>query len=336
MPDKRAVLIAFVALLAAQLPGARGQAQDPGDDETVRGSFLTSRPAASSTNRDARTSSGSRRSARSTDSGRSTGRATGRSGAQGNSSTGSNGSGTGGTGAGFAGSNRTSGASTSGGSRDTVAGPGAAGLIGLGYTLYMRDNATGDALRVDPSREFHAGDRVRLALETNTDGYLYVFHTENNGDAEMIFPDARLRNGDNSVRAHVPYEVPSSSESSEALRWFVFDQKPSNERLYIVVTRKPLPLVPAGSALISYCRADASRCPWKPDAAVWQSVIQSVMAPVRTVKASTYGAAETAAERDATVRGLGLDQNAPPPSVIRMSASSSMGLLVTSLDLVHK
>ena len=34
--------------------------------------------------------------------------------------------------------------------------------------------------------------------------------------------------------------------------------------------------------------------------------------------------------------GLGLDQTAPQPSVIRMNASTTAPLLVTVLDLVHK
>src|SRR2546428_9438775 len=61
--------------------------------------------------------------------------------------------------------------------------------IGLGYTLYMRD-ANGRAVRVDPNREFHSGDQIRLTLEANTNGYLYVFHIEGNGEPEMIFPDS--------------------------------------------------------------------------------------------------------------------------------------------------
>ena len=48
--------------------------------------------------------------------------------------------------------------------------------IGLGYTLFMRD-ASGRGIRVEPTREFLKGDRVRLALEPNTDGYLYIFDT---------------------------------------------------------------------------------------------------------------------------------------------------------------
>src|SRR5262249_7336415 len=47
--------------------------------------------------------------------------------------------------------------------------------IALGYTIFMRD-VNGRAVRVDPSREFHNGDRIRISLEPNIDGYVYVFH----------------------------------------------------------------------------------------------------------------------------------------------------------------
>src|SRR5216110_778305 len=74
--------------------------------------------------------------------------------------------------------------------------------IALGYTIFMRD-VNGRAVRVDPGREFHNGDRIRISLEPNVDGYVYVFHTEGDGQPEMIFPDARLEGGENWVEAHV-------------------------------------------------------------------------------------------------------------------------------------
>src|SRR5438132_5905096 len=111
----------------------------------------------------------------------------------------------------------------------------AATPIGLGYTLFKRD-ASGDAVRIDPASEFHTGDRVRISLEPNVDGYLYVFHSEGDGRPEMIFPDWRLEDGDNAIDAHVPYDVPSGFEKDERLRWFTFSGNPTTERLYIGIT----------------------------------------------------------------------------------------------------
>lgn len=211
----------------------------------------------------------------------------------------------------------------------------ATGPIGLGYTLFMRDEF-GKAMRVDPSREFHNGDRVRLSLEPNIDGYLYIFDSDDGGAPEMIYPDARLDSGDNAVDAHVPVEIPSSEQSDERLRWFQFYGKPGQDRIYIVVTRDPLPGVPAGETLVSFCSANKDKCPWHPPADVWAQIQLGAKADVQVVASNQFGQPQSNAEVVATTRGLGLDQSAPQPSVIRMSVSTKAPVLVTALDLVHR
>ena len=203
--------------------------------------------------------------------------------------------------------------------------------LGLGYTIYMRDSR-GNAVRVDPTQEFHAGDRIRLSLETNADGYLYIFHTENDGEPEMLYPDVRLEKGNNKIEAHVPYEIPWNEPGVE--NWFKFDANPANERLYVVVSRQPLPGVPVGSALVDYC--GQNRCPWQPPVGVWAQLRANAQAKVGVVKSGKYGQQQSQIEREATTRGLGLDQSAPEPSVIRMNVSSDAPVLVTAVDLIHK
>jgi hypothetical protein len=200
----------------------------------------------------------------------------------------------------------------------------------------MRD-ANGDAMRVDPDREFHTGERVRVSLETNTDGFLYIFNTTDGGDPVMIYPDVQLDAGGNYVEAHVPYEIPDGSASEERLRWFTFDAKPGTERLYIVVTREPLPLVPIEDDLVNYCRQNQGKCPWRPSAQLWAEVKTGMNAQAKIVKTkATYGQVQTNGEREATTRGLGLSQSEPPPCVIRINVSSNTGILVTALDLIHR
>src|SRR5438105_1788302 len=207
--------------------------------------------------------------------------------------------------------------------------------IGLGYTLYLRD-VNGRAVRVEPTREFHNGDRIRISLEPNIDGYLYVFHTEGDGQPEMIFPDARLEGGENWIEAHVPIDVPSTVETDERLKWFQFYGNPATEHLFLVVTREPLADVPVGDTLMTLCSTNKENCPWHPSVEVWTRIQQAAKAEVKVVASNTAGLAQTEKEQVATTRGLGLDQTAPQPSVIRMSASSSAPVLVTMLDLVHK
>jgi hypothetical protein len=207
--------------------------------------------------------------------------------------------------------------------------------IGLGYTVFMRE-PTGRAIRVEPTREFRTGDRIRLAFEPNVDGYLYIFDSENGAAPRMIFPDARLDGGDNWVEAHVPIEVPSSEEPEERLRWFEFYGDPGSDRIFIVVTREPLSGVPTADELVAFCALNKDKCPWQAPADVWQQIEKATTAQVKVATTQNFGQAQTEREKVAMTRGLGLDKSMPQPSVIRINASSTEPLLVTVLDLVHK
>ena len=207
--------------------------------------------------------------------------------------------------------------------------------IGLGYTLFMRE-PTGRAIRVEPTRDFHHGDRIRLALEPNVDGYLYIFNSENDAPPKMIFPDPRLADGENWIEAHVPIEVPSSEEPEERLRWFEFYGEPGRERIYVVVTREPLPGVPTAEELVAFCGLNKDKCPLQPTADAWDQIAKATKADVKVATTKNFGTAQTEREKVAMTRGLGLDKSMPQPSVIRISASSNEPMLVTVVDLVHK
>ena len=204
--------------------------------------------------------------------------------------------------------------------------------LGLGVTLFMRDS-NGLAVRVDPEHVFHKGDRVRVLLETNTDGYLYIFNTTNDGAATMIYPDANLDEAGNYLQAHVPFEIPTSLAAEERLRWFAFDEEAGTERLFFVFTREPLKGIPLEDDLIAFCRD--SKCPIQPSDEVWAAVQKDLQEPFKTDKTQQYGKAETSNEKAATTRGLGLAKDDPQPSLVMM-ASSPRPTLVATLDLIHK
>lgn len=209
-----------------------------------------------------------------------------------------------------------------------------AARIGLGMTLFTRDS-NGLAVRVDPERVFRKGDRVRVLLETNIDGYLYIFNQTNDGPVIMIYPDKDLDEAGNYIKAHIPWEVPSSAASEERFRWLVFDENPGNERLFFVLTREPLKDVPIEDDLISFCSSQNGGCPWRPSTEVWELVQKQMQEPLTTDKNARYGRAQTQPEQQAATRGLGLAKDDPEPSMIMM-ASSKSPMLVATLDLVHK
>ena len=206
--------------------------------------------------------------------------------------------------------------------------------IGLGLTLFMRDS-TGLAVRTDPNHVFRSGDRVRVLLETNADGYLYIFNTTNDGPAVMIYPDAQLDEGGNYIQAHVPFEIPSSQAAEEKLRWFAFDDAGGTERVFFVFTREPLKEIPLEDELISFCRDSKDKCPIRPSTEAWEALQKELQEPLKRDKAPTIGGAETDAEQQATTRGFGLAKNDPQPSLVMM-ASSPRPTLVATLDLIHK
>ncbi|HKZ03213.1 MAG TPA: DUF4384 domain-containing protein [Pyrinomonadaceae bacterium] len=207
--------------------------------------------------------------------------------------------------------------------------------MGLGVTLFTRD-ANGLAVRVDPSHEFRNGESVRILLETNADGYLYIFNTTNNGPPVMIYPAAEIDDAGNYIQSHVPFEIPSSTAAEERLRWFRFDDVAGTERLLFAFTREPLTGVPIEDDLITYCREMKRSCSWKPSPEIWVQLQKEMNAPLKTDKSKKYGKAQTPSEQAASTRGIGLSRQDPEPSLIMMAVSTGSKSLVTSLDLIHK
>ena len=102
--------------------------------------------------------------------------------------------------------------------------------LGLRYTILKK---TGDGQgEAGADTVFHAGDRIRLAVETNDDGYLYVVNRGSSGTWKLLFPSAEIKGGDNRVQKRVPYEIPSGYT-------FTFDEQAGEEKLFIVLSRQP-------------------------------------------------------------------------------------------------
>jgi uncharacterized protein DUF4384 len=207
--------------------------------------------------------------------------------------------------------------------------------IGLGLTLFMRDS-NGLAVRTDPAHEFRKGDHVRFLIETNADGYLYVFNTTDGGKPIMLYPDPELDEAGNYFQAHVPFEIPSSVAAEERLRWLTFDEHAGAEKLYFVFTREPLTAVPIEDDLITYCRDNDAKCPWHPGSETWAQIQNELNEPVKIARMEKVGSAQTSAEHRAATRGIGLNRDDPEPSLVMLTASTSKNMLVAVVDLIHK
>jgi hypothetical protein len=102
--------------------------------------------------------------------------------------------------------------------------------LGLRYTILKKTG--NEQVEADAEATFHAGDRIRLAIEANDDGYLYVVNRGSSGTWKLLFPSPEIKDGDNRVQKRVRYEIPSGYT-------FTFDEQAGEEKLFIVLSRQP-------------------------------------------------------------------------------------------------
>ena len=105
--------------------------------------------------------------------------------------------------------------------------------LGLRYSLLKR-NAAGSFAEVDPDSTFHSGDRIRLKVDANTGGYLYVVMQGSSGNWRLLFPSAEVAGGNNHVQRGETRMVPSGDRGQ-----FVFDEQAGTEKLFVVLSRQP-------------------------------------------------------------------------------------------------
>ena len=61
----------------------------------------------------------------------------------------------------------------------------------------------------DSTKEFQTGDKVKLAITANQNGYLYIVNQPEGKDGVLLFPDLRINKGQNYVVKDQEYSVPS-------------------------------------------------------------------------------------------------------------------------------
>lgn len=108
------------------------------------------------------------------------------------------------------------------------------GPLGLRYSLLkqVRDNQVEE---VDPDAIFHSGDRIRLRIESNDSGYLYVVQHGSSGRWTLLFPSEETPGGRNTIEKGDRHELPPGDV------WFAFDKNPGIEKIFLVLSRKPQP-----------------------------------------------------------------------------------------------
>jgi len=105
--------------------------------------------------------------------------------------------------------------------------------LGLRYSVMKRD-ASGKFAEVDQDATFHSGDRIRLTVDTNTAGYLYVVMQGSSGNWRLLFPSADVDGGNNRIGKGMSQQIPPGDTGQ-----FVFDDQSGTEKLFLVLSRRP-------------------------------------------------------------------------------------------------
>ncbi|HEV7889385.1 MAG TPA: DUF4384 domain-containing protein [Pyrinomonadaceae bacterium] len=205
-------------------------------------------------------------------------------------------------------------------------------LLQVGYTIYLKDSR--GLLPVPASKSFRASDGIVLTVETNADGYLYVFNAPNGKDPVLVYPDADFGDATNEVRAHVPETYPTGRAT------FAFDDTPATEHLFIIVSRKPLENVPTGAALKKFCAKSTGEnpCEWRPTAGQWSRIAAAALdSNAREVRSGLLAQANVEPVMPEMVsRGIRLKKQEPPPAVVRVADTPGATMLVTKIELLHQ
>lgn len=101
--------------------------------------------------------------------------------------------------------------------------------LGLRYSILKREG--GESTEVGPGTVFRSGDRIRLRVEANADGFLYIVHRGSSGVWKPLFPSSEVAGGSNKIEKGKSYEIPSGYV-------FTFDEQPGEEKLFIVLSRR--------------------------------------------------------------------------------------------------
>ncbi len=108
--------------------------------------------------------------------------------------------------------------------------PSNTGLPGTKLTIELMRN--GRLSFVNPSFIFKSGDKIRLRLDTNFEGYVTVLNLGTSGKINLLYPVEGLNNF---VTPTTNFQIPQGDES-----WILFDKTPGTEIVSVIMSEDDL------------------------------------------------------------------------------------------------
>ena len=166
--------------------------------------------------------------------------------------------------------------------------------------------------RVSSTKRLHAGDRVRLTIESPGTGYLYVidrerYATGQRGSPYLIFPTTRTRGGDNRVSAGKLIDIPAQTDRPNFFRLTQSRPDQVEEELTVLLATNPIAGLELGLRAMPLAAEVAEQ---------WEKKWGTRTANVFELSGGD-GKAWTKAEQEAAANSTRiLNQEDPPPQTV--------------------
>jgi serine/threonine protein kinase len=91
----------------------------------------------------------------------------------------------------------------------------------------VRQGRAGREEPVALNTAFYSGEGVRVSIQTEQNGFLYILLLGSSGKVSMLYPDPRISSGNNQIDKGKKISIPTNTD------WFKFDKNPGVETIYL-------------------------------------------------------------------------------------------------------
>ena len=92
----------------------------------------------------------------------------------------------------------------------------------------IRRDKRGNEESVSPETTFYNDDGVRIRVQADQNGFLYILSRGSSGKVSMLYPDQRIQGGNNQIVKGQEVRIPTGDG------WFQFNRAPGTETFYLV------------------------------------------------------------------------------------------------------
>jgi serine/threonine protein kinase len=111
-----------------------------------------------------------------------------------------------------------------------VTSPTAPGPVSKMKVSLIRRDKRGNEETVSPETRFYNNDGVRIRIQADQNGFLYILSRGSSGKVSMLYPDRRIQGGNNQIVKEQVVSIPTGAG------WIKFDNKTGTELIYLVFT----------------------------------------------------------------------------------------------------